>query len=151
VLDDELAQVVGVGGRDPQQVVGLARHVEDREHAGQRADVLGERLDLLARVHRQADGDQRLQRAPEGREVDLGVEAPDHSAPAQRAHPRQRGRGSHADGARQARVGDARVGGEQLEQAAVDVVQSIVRHGRHCGRAGRTIVDKQRIGRRMFW
>ena len=30
VLDDELAQVVRVGGGDPQQVVGLAGHVEDR-------------------------------------------------------------------------------------------------------------------------
>ena len=44
----------------------------------------------------------------------------------------------------EARVGDARVGGEQLEQAAVDVVQSIVRHGRHCGRSVRRIGDESR-------
>ena len=39
VLDDELAQVVRVGGGDPEQVVGLARHVEDRQHAGKLAHV----------------------------------------------------------------------------------------------------------------
>ena len=139
MLDDELAQVVGVGGGDPQQVVGLAGHVEDREHAGQRAHVLGEGLDLVARVDREADGDERLQRAPEGGEVDLGVEAADDPARAQRADPRERGRRSHADGRREARVGDAGVGREQLEQAAVDVVQAIVRHEGHCGRPGRRI------------
>ena len=90
---------------------------------GSVAHVLGEGLDLLARVDREADGDHRLQRAPERGEVDLGVEAADDPALAQRAHPRERGRRRDADAVGEARVGDARVGREQLEEAAVDVVQ----------------------------
>ena len=35
VVDDELAQVLRVGGGQPDEVVGRAREVEDRQHAGQ--------------------------------------------------------------------------------------------------------------------
>ena len=40
-------------------------------------------------MDRQADGDERLERAPEGGEVDLRVEAADDPARAQRAHSRE--------------------------------------------------------------
>ena len=73
MLDDELAQVVRIGGGDPQQVVGLAGHMEDREHAGQRAHVLGEGLDLVAQINQEANDHERLQQTSEGSEIDLSV------------------------------------------------------------------------------
>ena len=84
---------------------------------GQRAHGVRERVDLLARVDGQADSDQRLERAAERREVDLGVEAADDAALAQRPQPRQRRGGRDPDALGEALVGDPGVRGEQLEDA----------------------------------
>ena len=134
VVDDELAQVLRVRRRDPHEVVRRAREVEHREHAGQLANDAGERLDLLARVHREPHRDHRLQGAPERGQVDIGVEAAQDAAPAQRAHAGQAGRRGDAQALGEPVVRQARVLAERLEDRAVDVVQRgmwIVRHRTH--------------------
>ena len=105
--------------------------VEHHQHAGQRADRSGEGVDLLARVDGEAHGDQRLQRAPEGGEIDLGVEPADHASLAQRAQPGQRRRRRDPDALGQALVGDPGICGEQFEHRAVDVVDGRLRMIRH--------------------
>ena len=81
VVDDELAQVLRVGGGDPDEVVGR------RPRGGRRVRTPGS--SRTARVKPsicsrwwtvEAHGDHRLQRAAEGGEVDLGVEAAQHAA-----------------------------------------------------------------------
>jgi cystathionine beta-synthase len=150
VLDHELAQLLRVGGGDPEEVVDLAGHVEDREHARQLAHGVGEVVDLLARVDRQADGDHGLQGPAQRGEVDLGVEAEQDPAGAQGADALQARRRRDADARGETRVGHPRVARERLEDRAVGAVQRFVRHGRHRGTSGRTNGADSAVCRTMF-
>jgi len=58
--------------------------VEDRQHAGQLADAVGEVVDLRPRVDREAHGDHGLERPPSARGR-FGVEALEDARLAQRA------------------------------------------------------------------
>ena len=136
VVDDELAQVLRVGGGEPDEVVGRAREVEDGEDARQFADGVGEGLDLLAVVDGKAHGDHRLQRASERGEVDLGVETAQDAGFPEGAHALQRGRRRDTDALGEPVVRDPRVLAERFEDRAVGVVEAqAVRHERNCSRS----------------
>ena len=91
--------------------------------------MVGEVVDLRAGVDREADGDHRLERAAEGAEVDLGVEAAHDAGLAQRAHAGQAGRGGEADALGEPVVRDPRVDAENFEDRAIDGVERlIIRH-----------------------
>ena len=60
VVHDELAEPLGIGGRHPDEVVRHPGQVEHHQHPGQRADRVGEVIDLISLVHSEAYGDQRL-------------------------------------------------------------------------------------------
>ena len=153
VVDDELAQVLGIGGGDPHQVVGDACQVEHHQHSRQLPDRRREVVDLVARVDSKPDGYQRLERPAERRQVDLGVEAADHAPIPQGPQPRQRRRRRHPDAVGEALVGDARVAREQLEQGAVDVVYRglwMIRHGAGYLASSRRISSSVATDRRIF-
>ena len=113
MIDDELPQILGVGGGYPHEVVGHAGQVEHHQHARQLADGIGEGVDLLTRVNGEPNRDERLERSAESGEVDLGAEATDHPPLAQRAQPCQGGRGRHTDA-----VGEALCSGRRLRGSA---------------------------------
>jgi cystathionine beta-synthase len=122
MIDDEFPEVLRVCGGDPHEVVGHACEVEHHEHARELADGVGEGVDLLARVNREPHRDERLKRAAEGGQVDLGMKAADDTPRSQRAQPGERRRGGDPDAIGQALVGDARILGEDFEQGSVDGV-----------------------------
>ena len=131
MIDHELPQVLSVGGGHPDEVVGHAGQVKDHQDARQPTHGVGECVDLLARVDGELDRDQRLQRPAEGGEVDLGVEAADHASLAQRAQPYQGGRRRYPDPFSETLVGDAGIGGDELEDRAVGCVNERVWMIRH--------------------
>ena len=92
---------------------------------------VGEGLDLLAVVDREADRDHRLQRAAERGEVDLGVEAAQHAAArAARARAARRSTGATPTRSASRLFGIRASSRECLEDRAVDVVEAqVVRHG----------------------
>ena len=131
MVHDELPQVLRIPCGHPDEIVGGTGQVEDHQHTWQLTDRRGERVDLLARVDGEADGNQGLQRPAEGGEVEFGVKAADHTALTQSAKPVQRGRRRDPDALRETMIGDPGVRCEQFQNRAIDVVQSGVLMIRH--------------------
>jgi hypothetical protein len=132
VIDDELPQILGISSRNPYQVIGDSRQVEHHQHPGELPNRIGESIDLFASVNRQADRDQRLKRPPQCGKVDLGVEAANHAALAERAHPGDRRRWRDADVLGDPLIRDPGISREQLEDRTIDGIDGglmMIRHG----------------------
>jgi hypothetical protein len=78
---------------------------------------------MLPRAPRQPDGDHRLQVAAQRPRLDVGVEAADHPALAQRTHPHETGRRRDADALGQRVVRHAGVDGQLVQDRPVHGVE----------------------------
>src|ERR1700757_734701 len=122
VLHDERAQILRIAGGDVQdKVVGAGEEVHV-DHLGQLADLANEMADSPASVRLQTDRDHRLQRPPDRRWVDIGVEPADHSKVLQSAHSTMACRRRDTDDLRERTVGYPGIVMQYVEDAAVYVV-----------------------------
>ena len=83
--------------------------------------------DPATRLRLQADGDHRLQRPPDGRRIDVGVEAADDTDVLQAAQPPVASRRRDTDYIGKHAVGDTRVVVQRIEDAPVNVIDLDVR------------------------
>ncbi len=121
-VHDQLAQLLGVGGDDPQQQVLRPADVVQLEHLRLGQQPPGERVDpgpLLPEL----DPDHGLDPEPQPVQVDVRVEAPQVPLPDQPRHPGVDGGGRQADPGGQLLVGQPSVlrqGGQELEVDSVE-------------------------------
>ena len=126
LLDDEVAQRIGVVHGDVQhEVLGPAQE-EQLPHLGPVLQVGAELPDVLARSGPDADADQRFEaQSAGGRRHDRG-EPGDDPAVDEGGDPRGAGRRRDAEQLREAAVGRAGVLAQQPDEAAVDIVTTDV-------------------------
>ena len=112
-------ELLGVAGGDAaEQVARAARRV--------RLEDLRHRLEVRDRLGQAALGDleehEREHRVAQARRVDLGPEAADDAAVAELAQARLHGAARDAEAARGLHQADTRLGGQQLDEARVELV-----------------------------
>ena len=123
VVDDELAQALCVALGDPDEVVGRPGEVEDAEHAGQAAD-WRVKVSICSRAWTaRRTATMACSGRPSCARSTSAWKPRSDAAGAQRADPRNARGGRDAGALGQARVGQARVLGQGLDEPAVDVVQ----------------------------
>lgn len=131
MVEHEVAQrICRLSGHQHHVVVGPG-NMEGRSHPRQARDLVAKLLEVTALVPAEADGDHRLDRPTDSVRIDVGVNAADHSAFAQRPHTHQTGGFGDAGFSGQGGVGGSAVGFKQADQRAVRLIERL---SHRCGR-----------------